>query len=104
MLDRKTINDRRAALIAHVRDCAACRELAAIRMGQPTPDGFSRETRYVEANRKHFEEMGMVPTQAQIMELTKLISIGRLELGKKLAAVDELPQAAYARYESNLPE
>jgi len=97
MLDRKAINERRAALIAHICGCAVCRELTAIRVGQPTPDGCSHEAACVERNRTHFEEVGMVPTRDVIAEMDKVRS-ERIRQGGMLSMVDELPQGGYATH------
>ena len=97
MLDKKAINEKRAALIAHLGECVACRELAAIRMGQPTIDGCSHEAACVEKNRAHFEEVGMIPSRDVIAEMERVLS-NRIGLGGKLSMVDELPQGAYAKY------
>lgn len=66
MLDKKIINDRRLALIAHVSECDICKEwrMATIeespewfgRMGGPRP----RMKSCLSKHRRHLEEVGML--------------------------------------------
>lgn len=79
-VDKKAVNERRAALIAHVLECEVCLEWRDAqlheaphwfgRVGMPRP----RTDACLNANRCHLEDVGMIPSAGHVKEMREMVS------------------------------
>jgi hypothetical protein len=71
-MDKKAVNERRVAMIAHVSWCRICQEWREAQMSE-APHLLGRMTAprprseaLLKANRRHLEEVGLIPTKEQV--------------------------------------